>query len=190
MEQADEKMEGEMTLVAKALEGDSSAFSRLVLPHQQMVFAMIMRQVGNKEVAEELAQETFIRAFKYLKTYKGKSKFSTWLSQIAINHTRKYFTSKRYKKLKKTEPVSELNIELVDKADQADKKIEDAQTRNCVRQAVASLSPKYREALQLYSFEGMSYKEISETLEIPIGTVSSRINAAVHKLRLELEESR
>ena len=183
-------MDEEQLLVAQALEGDHWAFSKLVSPYQDVTFAMIMRQVGNRDIAEELAQETFVRAFKYLKTYEGKSKFSTWLTQIAINHTRKYFSSKRFRKQKITSPVSELKHELVDTSDGPEKRIESAESRQRVRQAVASLGEKHREIIHLYSFEGMSYKEISQTLDIPVGTVSSRLNAAIHKLRSKLGGAR
>ena len=155
--------------------GDYEAFSSLVIRYQNMVFALIMRQVADRELAHDLSQEVFVKAYKGLRGFKSQAAFSTWLSRIAINHTHSYFSSKKYKQKTKT---STLNPEIHAQASTTDEALEKEQQLLKLRTFVAQLSPTYREAIVLCSFEGKSYEQAALILKIPVGTVRSRLNRA------------
>jgi len=169
-------------VIDRVLSGDVDAFADIVEAYEQQIFAMIMKQVGKRELVEELSQETFIRAFRFLKNFKQDSKLSTWLTRIALNTTRSYFSSKRFKQSQLSECL-EKAPELKSSYDETAQK---EHNMNKVRVAVASLKPKYREVVTLHSFEGKSYAEISEILSIPVGTVGSRMNYALGLIRKQV----
>ena len=176
----DSTTESESEIIERVLSGDRQAFSHLVSSYQEQVFSMIMKQVADRVIAEELAQETFIRAYKYLPTFKGNSKFSTWLTRIAINQSHSYFSSKRYKQKLKTKSIETNSVEL--QAVEESQEFSASQIED-LRIAISKLKPKYRDVITLVSFEGRSYKEVADILEIPTGTVGSRMNKALHLLR-------
>lgn len=175
--------EDDFETIRRVIAGERNEFRHLVLGHQNMVFSLINRQVANRAIAEELTQETFVKAFKHLESFRFESKFSTWLSRIAINLSNSYFASKRYKQLKKTE---EYNAEM---HEQSGNNLEERESQkellSCFQSALAELKPKFREVLTLCGLEGISYEEAAETLEIPVGTVRSRLN----KARLLMKEA-
>lgn len=165
--------------IERVLRGDMNAFSELVRLHQDKVFAMIMRQVGDRTVAEDISQETFVRAYKYLKNFRGESSLSTWLTRIAINQCHTYFASKKYRQKIKTNSLKKEHIENLEapEANKIDSQVE------ALKKQVGKLKPKLREVVVLISFEGHSYEEAADILGIPSGTVASRMNAAFKNLR-------
>jgi len=171
-------------LVVRAKSGDSEAFSLLIQRHQGMVFSIIMRQVRDREVAKDLAQESFIRAYKYLDSFRGDSKFSTWLTRIALNRTSSWYSSEQYivstRKIASSKNFFE-NLAMPD-SDSLEQEIK----LKLLTAALGKLSPDYREVIHLRTVEQKSYKEIAEILEIPLGTVKSRMNMGVIKLRRSL----
>jgi RNA polymerase sigma-70 factor (ECF subfamily) len=174
--------EAEIELISRIARGDTDAFTEIVLLHQDLVYAMIMRQVGDKTVASELAQETFIRAYKGLHQFKQKSKFSSWLTRIALNVCHTHFSSRNYKNNLLTIPISSV-AEMPASGSNMDQEV----IHQRLRIAVSQLKKKYRDVITLHTFEGRSYSEISEILKIPTGTVASRINYAVNVLRQDLK---
>ena len=162
--------------------GDKERYRELVVRHKDMIFALIMRQVGNAAIAEELAQETFVRAFVSLSRFRFETKFSTWLTRIALNQTSSYFTSRRYKQSRRTD---EFDPRIHDKAEAPPEGDFQKERLQRFREALGTLKPLYREVIVLCALEGKSYEEAASILVIPIGTIRSRLN----KARLLLKEA-
>ncbi len=171
------------------LAGDKRSFERIVVQFQNQIFSTILAQVANEAIAKELAQETFIRAYKYISSFKGESTFSTWLTRIAINRVKTYFASSSYKDRIKTDPFSISEHEkILHEQNKSEEKIFPEELAEKLRFEISELKEKYKEILVLKVFQDLSYKEISKTLNIPVGTVSSRMNSALLSLRSKLKE--
>lgn len=179
-----------MTLVQCAAEGDERAFEQLVQQHQKAVYNLALRMAGNADDAFDLAQEAFLRAWRGLKFFKGEASFSTWLYRLTSNVCIDFL---RQQKRSKTVSLSFLDDEEgqreLDRPDPQpgpeDRAIR-ADERGRIEQALNALEPEYRQALTLRAIDGLSYIEISEILDIPAGTVKSRISRAREKMRRKL----
>lgn len=174
--------EHESAIIRRVLAGERDEFKKLVLRYQDMVFSMMLRQVGDKEIAKDLAQESFLRAFVNLKAFRSQARFSTWLTRIALNQASTYFSSKKFKQSKMTETLDLTKHDLHKEEQPQDERL------SFFRAALAELKPKFREILVLCALEGKSYEQASEVLQIPIGTVRSRLNTARLMLKAELEK--
>lgn len=170
-------------LVNRVVSGDEEAFRRLVERHEDTVFALIMRQVGERGAAEDICQDTFVRAYRSIGKFKFKSQFSTWLVRIAINQTSSYFTSRRYKESRRTDRLIRETHDMPGEQQQSGQ--EGTELVERLRAALATLGPKFREVIVLCGLEGKSYEEAAAVLDIPTGTVRSRLN----KARLLLKEA-
>ena len=166
------------------LSGDTGAYTSLVQAHMPKVFALLLRLTGDKEVAQELSHEAFIKAYENLKSFKGTAKFSTWLTRIALNHANNYFSSRRYKEHVRSEPFDVERHEMSSTPQEQESELREMRLA-AFRRSLALLDAKYREVIVLCSLEGKSYEEAAEALEIPIGTIRSRLN----KARLLLKDS-
>jgi len=181
-----ESAEEEKGIITRVLAGERDEFRILVRTNQDRVHSIILRQVGNYHVAEELAQETFIRAYKSLKTFQFNSSFSTWITRIAINQCSNYFSSRRYKEYRKSEAFEAVHEKCA--ADGMDRDLERTQRLLLFQRALAALNPKLREVIVLCTLNEKSYEEVSRLLKIPIGTVRSRLNTARLQLKTEMNE--
>jgi RNA polymerase sigma-70 factor (ECF subfamily) len=170
------------------LEGDNTAYALIVRNFQDQIYAIILSQLGDKTVAGEIAQETFVRAYQYIKSFKGESSFKTWLTRIAINRVKTYFSSKAYQQNLKTESFTAQKHEKLINKQEEDQDNYSEEILEKMREEISNLKEKYKEIIVLKVFEGLSYQEISKTLNIPIGTVSSRMNTALLSLRSRLKE--
>lgn len=170
-------------LIRLVVRGEKDEFRHLVRRYQDQVYAMILRSVGNEAIARELAQEAFLKAFLHLKSFRFESAFSTWLIRIALNQSHSYFSSRRFKERKRTTELDE-TWHAAQHTTQGDP-MERKQELDRLRVASGSLKPKFRDVVVLCSLEGRSYEECANMLDIPIGTVRSRLN----KARLELRKS-
>ena len=169
----------EHDLVRRAQQGDRGAYSDLVRQHHSGVINVVYRMCGDSQIAEDAAQEAFIRAWQNLDRYQPKSAFRNWLYRIATNAALDMLRKDRH----------ELDIEGVPLAARKagpEQVIESVQRAERVKAAVLALPAGSRAVLVLREYEGLSYKEISETLEIPIGTVMSRLNYGRNLLREQL----
>ncbi len=173
--------DGDAALVAAATAGDRQAFAALVERHQGRILAMLERLTGCHEQARDLAQETFVSAYRNLSSFAGRSGFSTWLYRIACNHAAAAGRRRRPVAAPigadggtAPEPVARL-------AD-VSARLEQQDLARQVAAALARLGDRYREVVVLADMQGTSYEEISEVLDIPLGTVRSRL----HRGRLEL----
>lgn len=182
---ADEAPDKEIVRLVQG--GEREAFAELVLRHQDMVFSMILRQTGDASLSEELAQEVFIQAYANIKKFRGDAKFSTWLVRIALNHTYSYYRTKSYKQRVQQESLDELTLEIRDTS--ASDELALRASLQVYRFAIASLSEQLRDTVVLCCLEGYSYEEAAGILEVPVGTVRSRLNTARRKLRKTLVEN-
>ena len=165
-------MDNEEGLVAKDQHGDRNAFGELVRRHSQGVINVVYRLCGDAQLAEDAAQEAFIQAWLKLSTYHPHSSLRNWLYRIAVNITidilrkEKHFSQHGLPEQMSTpEPTPEAMLTSQERA-------------NWVQKAVLSLPPACRAVLVLREYEGLSYQEIASTLNIPVGTVMSRLNYA------------
>ena len=177
-------------LVARARDGDRSAFAGLVDRHSVSVFNLTLRIVGNREDAEEAAQDVFVRAYRNLDRFRGDARFSTWLYRIAVNvslsSARRSRRDLSTTSLSGSEDEEEgLPLQLPDPSANPAERFEQGEFREQVRNMVAALPPIYSAVISMYHIQSLTYDEISEALELPIGTVKARLfraRAALRKL--------
>jgi len=166
-------------LIASAQRGDRQSFGELVCRHQKGVVGVIYRMCGDARLAEDAAQEAFVRVWQNLNSYKPQYAFRSWLYRIAVNAA--------LDTLRRERPAAEIeSLPLTDKSPSPEQAAETGQRAARVRQAVARLSEPLRVALVLREYEELSYQEIAAVLDIPLGTVMSRLNTARAQLRREL----
>lgn len=174
----------DLALVDRARRGDQRAFEMLVIKYQRRIERLIGRMVRDTDLVEDIAQESFIRAYRALPQFRGDSAFYTWLYRIAVNTAKKALLELKRDPLvsesalasqgddddETYRPTRELSDGETPEAVLASKEI--AQTVNA---AIAALSEDLRQAITLREIEGLSYEEIAEMMNCPIGTVRSRI---------------
>lgn len=180
----------------RAAEGDTEAFERLVLRHQDKVYSRIYFMVRHRETASDLAQEAFFKAWKGLPKFRGESLFSTWLARIAVNVTHHYFEKQRAQKRAGKEvsidaPLRALDgdatFEISDSTHLPEEWAMRNERQQQILEAVASLEPEFREALALRELHQLSYQEIAEELDLAVGTVKSKIFRARKALQEKLK---
>ncbi len=170
----------EPDLIARAIRGDRWAFGELVRRHRQGVINIVYRMCGDANTAEDAAQEAFLRAWQHLDKYQPKASFRNWLYKIATNSA--------YNLLRTEKPTVDVDSHMpMDKTSGPEQSVEKEERAQLVQRAVLSLSQACRSVLILREYEGMSYREIAETLDIPVGTVMSRLNYARQALRKSLQ---
>ena len=166
-------------LIACAQHGDRQAFTELVCRHQNAVVGLIYRMCGDPQQAEDAAQEAFVRVWQNLNSYKPQHAFRSWLYRIATNVA--------LDSLRRERTTVELDsLPLADDNASPEQSAEEGQRTAQVRKAIARLSEPLRIVLILREYQELSYQEIAETLDIPTGTVMSRLNTARSQLRREL----
>jgi len=185
--------EEDVAVVEAVRSGDTEEFRTLVERHKRRLYAVILRLVGDPHQAEELAQETFVRAFRALKEFRRESSFGTWLTQIGIHAARDRMRSARRRSMVSIDVPREAHrpkLELVDRSPAADPAFEvEAEEERCLmRSALASLPPEYREVLVLKHFEGWAYGEIASVTGDSVGTLKVRAYRARQLLRERLTE--
>ena len=173
-------------LIAEVLRGRSAAFDGLVRRYGERLFNTVFRLVGNKEDAEDVVQEAFVSAYQSLASFKGDSQFFTWLYRIAFNTA---VSHKRKQKGTVSLDVGrngEGGIDPPDKSEsnQPGHALLRAEEEHRIQRALNQLSPEHRYVLVLKDMEGQKYETIAEILQVPVGTVRSRL----HRARLELRE--
>jgi len=173
----------DLMLVERAVAGDQGAFELLVIKYQRRIQRLIGRMVRDVDLVEDIAQETFIRAYRALHQFRGDAQFYTWLYRIAVNTAKKFLLE-----LKRDPTVSESAFKSKDDDDETSWTINEPttdetpesvlaakQVATMVNAALAALPEDLRQALTLREMDGLSYEDISEVMNCPIGTVRSRI---------------
>lgn len=179
-------------LVARVQKGDKRAFDLLVLKYQRKIMRLLARMLNNQAEIEDIAQETFIKAYRALPQFRGESAFYTWLYRIAINTARNWLSSNQRKMLvpdtfetKEGETFSQSD-NLID-IDTPESRMVSSEIAQTVNRAIEELPEDLRTAIVLREIEGLSYEEIAQTMECPIGTVRSRIFRAREAIAARLK---
>ncbi|MBS1982557.1 MAG: sigma-70 family RNA polymerase sigma factor [Bdellovibrionales bacterium] len=161
--------------------GDSGAFETLVRLHQRAVYNMVFRYMGDHGATDDVVQETFMKAYHAIGSFRGDSSFKSWLIRIAVN------TAKNSLRSRDRHPtVDVLDVELKS-FERGFGRLEDVQTAELLRLSVSKLSPRQREALELRIYDDLSFKEIAEVMECPFDTAKANFRHAVMNLKKILE---
>ena len=168
--------------------GSEAAFRALVQRYRTRLMNLVCRFINDRDRAEEISQEVFLRVYRNRERYRKSGKFSTWIFTIAVNLTKNEIRSRvRHKGTFSLDAVDEeggQGMSFPDLGPGPDEDLNAAEIRSKVAEALEKIPPRYREAVILRDVEGLSYEEVGEILRIPGGTVRSRINRA----RLMLKE--
>jgi RNA polymerase sigma-70 factor, ECF subfamily len=186
----------DLMLVERTVAGDQRAFELLVLKYQRRIERLIGRMVRDADLVEDIAQETFIRAYRALAQFRGEAQFYTWLYRIAVNTAKKALVD-----LKRDPLVSESALrgsgEDEDETSAVENELTSAETPEtvlaakeiaaAVNSAMDALPEELRQAVTLREIEGLSYEEIAEVMNCPIGTVRSRIFRAREAISVKIK---
>jgi RNA polymerase sigma-70 factor (ECF subfamily) len=185
-------------LVALAQKGRESAFRELIRRYERPVFSLIFRMVRDRETAEDLSQDTFIKVLNHLDKYRPEFRLSSWLfkiaNNVAIDHLRKRqldtVSIDGSPHAASAAEIEATSFEVVARQETALEELEARELGGAIERAIAGLRPEYRSCILLRHVEGRSYEEIAATLDLPLGTVKTYIHRARHQLREALGEER
>jgi RNA polymerase sigma-70 factor (ECF subfamily) len=175
-------------LVARAIEGDLDSFNQLVLRWERQIYALAYRTIGREEEARDIAQETFLRAFRAIRGFRGQAKFSSWLYRIALNLCRDWM--RRERRAPVVHPPEGDPMDLVAEQPSPAEPIDDTVSRREMTQSIARamtlLPEEQRTAIILKEYHGLTFQEIADLLECPLSTVKTRLYQGLAVLRREL----
>ena len=172
-------MMDELRTVARAKQGDADAFALLVQTYETSVYRLALRMCGNANDPEEVAQEAVVAAWKGLPSFRGESKFSSWLYQLTTNEAINFL-----RKEKRHRAVTPLEDEMEPATgDTAQQAAETKELQQALQQALDALTPEHRQIFLLRQMRQLSYEEIGRLLGLESGTVKSRLNRAKKQLR-------
>ncbi|GHD28344.1 RNA polymerase sigma factor RpoE [Parahalioglobus pacificus] len=185
-------------LVARVQKGDSRAFDMLVMKYQQRIMALISRYVHDADEVQDVAQEAFIKAYKALPRFRGDSAFYTWLYRIAVNTAKNHLVSRS-----RRPPGSDVDLSDAEyleggaglrELENPENRLFGDELKQVVEQAISGLPDDLRTAVTLREFDGLSYEDIADVMDCPVGTVRSRIfrarDAIDKQVREQLEGER
>jgi len=185
----------EAALIKRSQDGDLAAFDPLVLRHQQEVFAVAMRMLGDRDEAQDVAQDAFVRAFRAIGTFRGQSKLSTWLVSITMNlcRNRRRWWARRRRVIAVSldDPIETeegtLAHEVADPSPSPASAAEHRERQQQLSEALQMLSEGERSIVVLRDLQGYSYEEMADMLGCRVGTVKSRLSRARLRLRAMLD---
>ena len=180
-------MMGDSTLVARCLKGDQGAYAEFIERYQDRLYNTVFRLLGHAEDAQDVVQEVFLSAFQGLRQYKGEAQVFTWLYRIAVNAA---ISQRRRRRAAVSISSQPFGVNAVEPSDPSRDSLpgtalERSEDEQVLQEALNRLSDDHRSVLVLKEIEELKYEEIAEILEIPIGTVRSRL----HRARLELRHA-
>lgn len=178
-------------LVELATTEDPEAFGEIVKRWERKIFALCFGMLSREDEAKDAAQETFISAYRNLSNFRGEAKVSSWLHRIAVNQC---LTKQRRQKTRSEtfldDEANEAEKVFVAPTNKSPARITEQNERHShVRHAVNSLPPELKQVIVMKEFEELTFQEISETLELPLSTVKSRVYTALKQLRMKLERT-
>jgi len=181
-------------VVEQAMKGSEAAYRELLTRYERPVFSLIFRMVRDRETAEDLSQETFIKVLNNLDRYSPEFKFSSWLFKIANNLTIDHLRRRRVDTISiegapdavTAESAKATSIAVVSGDESPLEELESRELGNAIEKAIAKLRPEYRACIMLRHVEDKSYEEIAEIVKLPLGTVKTYIHRARHELRIAL----
>lgn len=188
------KAASDQEVVAAATAGEEAAYRELVQRYERPVFSLIYRMVRNRELAEDLSQETFIKVLNALASYRPEYKFSSWVFKIANNAAIDHLRRRELDTLSlegsphadTAEKIEATALQIGEKAESALDAVANKELGGEIEQAIAKLRPEYRTCILLRHVEGRPYEEIAEILNLPLGTVKTYIHRARNELRIAL----
>jgi RNA polymerase sigma factor, sigma-70 family len=178
-------------LVALSQGGDLDSFNQLVLRWERPIYALAYRVIGREEDARDVAQETFLRAFRALKGFKGQAKFSSWLYRIALNLCRDWMRRERRSPVAQAPEGMDI-IELAGEAtpsESIEERVARHQVGRAVGKAMSLLPEEQRTAIILKEYHGLTFQEIAELLDCPLSTVKTRLYQGLSVLRTHLQDA-
>lgn len=178
-----------------AQQGRELAFRELVRRYERPVFSLVFRMVRDRETAEDLAQDAFVKVLNHIDKYSPEFKFSSWLFKIANNVAIDHLRRRRLDTISidgsphasTASEVEATTLNLESEQESALDELEAKELGSAIEQAIAKLRPEYRACIMLRHVEGRAYEEIAATLDLPLGTVKTYIHRARHELRKALE---
>ena len=167
----------DLSLVRRAKKGDYAAFDLLVLKYQSRIIATVFRYVKEKQLAEDISQEAFIKSFKSIDSFREESSFYTWVYRIAVNTAKNYLVSSKRKGEVLMSDMFQEETFYPEKlsVDSPQDLLNANELRDLIFETLSSLGEETRTALSLREFDGLSYEQIAEIVQCPVGTVRSRI---------------
>lgn len=184
----------EEELIKRCQNGDREAFNELVEQYQTRIINIAYSMLSDMEDACDAAQEVFVKIYRNIGSFKGKSSISTWIYRIVSNvcndMLRKRQRSASVVSINNASGDDDKDMDITDDAPTPEEYLELSEEQRAVRKAISALSAEHREIITLFDMEQMSYEEISEILRCPIGTVKSRLNRARSALKKKLLKDR
>jgi len=185
-------------VVVEARRGSEAAYRELLSRYERPVFSLIFRMVRDRETAEDLSQETFVKVLNNLDRYSPEFKFSSWLFKIANNLTIDHLRRRRVDTISiegapdavTAESAKATSIAVVSGDESPLEELESRELGAAIERAIARLRPEYRACIMLRHVEDKSYEEIAEIVKLPLGTVKTYIHRARHELRAALDDVR
>ncbi|MCX7774398.1 MAG: sigma-70 family RNA polymerase sigma factor [Clostridia bacterium] len=168
-------------VIRLCLEGKTEAFEELVERYQRLVYSIALSYMKDPQLAEDAAQEAFIKAYTHIRSYNPEFKFSTWITRITYNTCIDSLRKKR-----EMNPIEEA-FEVADNAQTPEEALVSKDRRQKLGELINALEPKYKQPLMLYHASGLKYEEISEYLKVPMSIVKNRIFRARKMLKEALE---
>lgn len=185
-------------IVVLAREGREAAYRELIRRYERPVFSLVLRMVRNRQLAEDLAQETFIKALNAIASYRPEFKFSSWIFKIANNAAIDHLRRKDLETLSldgspnatTADEIEATVLQIGDRGATPLAALEARELGTAIEQAIGQLRPEYRSCILLRHVEGLAYEEIAQLLDLPLGTVKTYIHRARHELRDSLAHLR
>lgn len=180
-------MEDEKKLIQKSKSGDVKSFEILISRYEKLAYNVAYRILGNEEDAKDMTQESLIKVYKYLKNFRMDSSFSTWLYRIVMNTCKDELRKKKLNVISIDKPINttdgSMYMDIKDSSSTPEEELESKETQGEVQKALSKVNEKNRIVVVLRDIKGFTYSEISEILDVPVGTIKSRINRGRQELK-------
>ncbi len=178
-------------IVVLAREGREAAYRELIRRYERPIFSLILRMVRDRQLAEDLAQETFIKTLNAIASYRPEFKFSSWIFKIANNAAIDHLRRRELNTLSidgaphatTAEDIEATALQVGDRGESPLAELEARELGSAIERAIGQLRPEYRSCIMLRHVEGLAYEEIASMLDLPLGTVKTYIHRARHELR-------
>lgn len=172
----------ETLLIERSRRGDPGAYDQIVGAYQDRIYSLAYRITGNREDASDAAQDAFLKAYRHLRAFGGRAAFSTWLHRIAVNAALDIVRRRPH------QPLVPLEMDVGDPVEDPAERVVRRDVQRRIHRAIAGLPLEQRTAIVLRDLHGHSYEEIASMLQIPLGTVRSRISRGREMLRAALAD--
>lgn len=176
-------MQGDELLLRRACKGDVQAFEELMQSHESRIYAIALRMMGNREDAQDCAQEAMVRIYRAMGSFKGQSALATWIYRITMNTCLDELRRRKARKITSLDSLVDNGWSPTDTGDTPEEHGLRVEKQNALNQAIQSLPDDMRAAIILRDVKGYSYDEIASILDANVGTIKSRISRGREKLR-------